>query len=63
VYYGNAAAYGVRGDDVNNVEQVIISKPPSGKYTVTLTSTIFGSGSTQSVAVVITSIGLVLDLR
>jgi hypothetical protein len=57
--YGNQFA----GDQFNNVEQVIISSPAAGTYTVTVTSkailTSGGASTTQKVSLVITSVGSV----
>jgi len=55
VYYGN----GVAGDEVNNVEQVSVSSPVSGTYTVSITCKVLSQSISQSVSVVITSAGSV----
>ena len=54
-YYGNGKAK----DEVNNVEQVSISNPALGAYTVEVIGKTFWESSTQAVSLVVTSGGSV----
>lgn len=55
IYYGNNRI----GDEVNNVEQVLISSPTIGNYTVILKSKLFTEILSQPVSLIITSGGYI----
>lgn len=55
VFYGN----NIPGDDINNVERVVISQPVIGTYTVKVTAKNFVEAATQPVSIIISALGTV----
>jgi hypothetical protein len=57
VYYGN----GIRGDEYNPTEKIVVSKPELGKYQVAVTAKYLVGAGLQKYSIVITSGGYVAE--
>lgn len=58
IFYGNSQ--GSKRDELNNNEQVVISTPTIGAWTVSVQSKLLSESLAQNYSLVITTIGLVV---
>ena len=60
IYYGNS--HGSKRDELNNNEQVFVSTPTIGAWTVSVQSKLLSESLAQNYSLVITTIGVVVSI-